>query len=323
MASRDRLKGGDETLFLRSYLSSQLSKKDGRLAEIEKRRKQAVDIDTSSNTNDLIKSFTKNLPLDSDLMKLLGETFKLDVKKKDKSKKQEKKPSKQDKNEVQFEPQRYPSQFKIDAKNNGKKEVASIPINGEKTIKFSTDVENDFFDRIDDPGELKISILNINNNETEGGTAPGEPKTPTELFNIIKSSPNKGSIKIGLNPKDELKVGDAVQMEVALSSSGGEFSEIFWVIIADKKEKKEKVPKQEDDNEPLGLPQLVFMYKEPVEHEENQVSWDAVEEATGLEANYQTVMIPDAEGDTLKSIYVNMDSTGLKTFKSFKRYFSC
>ena len=316
MASRDRLKGGDETLFLRSYLSSQLSKKDGRLAEIEKRRKQAVDIDTSSNTNDLIKSFTKNLPLDSDLMKLLGETFKLDVKKKDKSKKQEKKPSKQDKNEVQFEPQRYPSQFKIDAKNNGKKEVASIPINGEKTIKFSTDVENDFFDRIDDPGELKISILNINNNETEGGTAPGEPKTPTELFNIIKSSPNKGSIKIGLNPKDELKVGDAVQMEVALSSSGGEFSEIFWVIIADKKEKKEKVPKQEDDNEPLGLPQLVFMYKEPVEHEENQVSWDAVEEATGLEANYQTVMIPDAEGDTLKSIYVNMDSTVLKTFKS-------
>ncbi len=316
MASRDRLKGGDETIYLRSYLSAQLSKKDGRLAEIEKRRKQAVDIDTSSNTNDLIKSFTKNLPLDSDLMKLLGETFKLDVKKKDKSKKQDKKGSKQEKKEVPFDPQRYPSQFKIDAKNNSKKEVASIPINGEKTIKFSTDVENDFFDRIDDPGELKISILNINNNETEGGTAPGEPKTPTELFNIIKSSPNKGCIKIGLNPKDELKVGDAVQMEVSLSSSAGDFSEIFWVLIADKKEKKEKVPKQEEDNEPLGLPQLVFMYKEPIEKEENQVSWEAVEEATSMEANYHTVMIPDAEGDTLKSIYVNMDSTVLKTFKS-------
>ena len=315
MASRDRLKDGDETQFLRSYLSTQLSKTEGRLSEIERYRKQAVDIDTSSNTSDLIKSFTKNLPLDSDLMKLLNQTFKLDLKKEGKSLKDNKKPSKKHKEEIAFNPKRYPTQFKIDSKNDGTTEVAKIPIGGEKTIRFSTDVENDYFDRIEDPGDLQISVLNITNNEAEGGTDLGEPKDPTEIFNVIKSSPNNGKIRISLNPKENLSVGQAVQMKVTLNNSGKDFEEIFWVKIVDKEKSKVKAPKYED-NEPLGLPQLIFMYKEPKPDEKNHVSWDNVEQATGLEADYKTVMIPEAEGDTLKSIFVNMDSTVLKNFKS-------
>ncbi|HEA29570.1 MAG TPA: hypothetical protein ENH91_06190 [Leeuwenhoekiella sp.] len=316
MASRDRLKDGEETQFLRSYLASQLSKKDGRLAEIEKQRKQAVDIDTSSNTKDLLKNFTKNLPLDSDLLKLLNQTFKLDLQNKEKKPSSTKKGDQNKKEETPFNPQRFPSQFKIDAKNNGKTEVAKIPLDGEKTIKFSTDVENDYFDRTEEPGDLTISILNITSNETEGGSAPGLPKDPTELFNIVKSSPNKGKIKIALNPKDELKVGDSVQMKVSLSAPGDDFDEIFWVKIAEKNKPKTKVPKEEDENENLGLPQLVFMYKNPDENAENQVSWEEVETATSLDANYKTVMIPEAQGETLTRIFVNMDSTVLKTFKS-------
>jgi len=80
MASRDRLKDGEETQQLRAYLAKKLSSSSGRLAEIEKRRKQAVEIDTSSNTQQLLKDFTKNMPFDSELMKLLNQTFKLDMK---------------------------------------------------------------------------------------------------------------------------------------------------------------------------------------------------------------------------------------------------
>jgi len=247
-------------------------------------------------------------------MKLLSQTFKLELKKKEKSKNSQKKEPKNEKEEIPFNPQRYPSQFKLDLKNDGKTEVAKIPFNGEKTIRFSTDVENDYFDRIEDPGELKITILNINNNENEGGDIPGEPKSPSELFNVVKSSPNKGAIKVSLNPKDELKIGDAVQMKISLTAPTGDFDEIFWEKIAEENKNKEKTLKKTEDNEPLGLPQLIFMYKEPNEDEKNQVSWDAVEVATSLDANYQTVMIPEAEGDTLKNIYVNMDSTVLKSF---------
>lgn len=318
MASRDRLKDGDETQYLRNFLSKKLSAKDGRLAEIEKQRKQAVDIDTSSNTNELLKNFTKNLPLDSELAKLLSQTFKLDIKK-EKKKEGNKKKNSVDKEPTPFSPQRFPSFFNVDAKNDGESEVAKIPLNGEKTIKFSTDVANDYFDRVDEPGDLKISILNIKPNETEGGTEPGEPKEISEIFNLVKSSPNKGSIRISLNPKDELKVGDSIQIKANLSSPNGNIEELFWVKIAEDNKPKDKAPKKEDNDDLIGLPKLVFMFKEPATTDETKdasVSWDSVENATGLSVDYGTVMIPEAEGDMLNRIFINMDSSVLKNFKS-------
>ncbi len=316
MASRDRLKDGEETQQLRHYLASKLSAIDGRLHEIQKLRRQAVNVDTSSNTNQLMKNFTKNLPLNSDLMKLLGDTFKLDLKKDKKTKgKEEKRPNKE-REEVPFIPQRFPSQFKINSKVKGDTEVAKIPINGEKTISFNTDCEDEYFDRTEEPGELKIGVLRIKPNETDGGKAPGTPKEITDIFNVNKSSPNKGTIRINLNPKGELKVGDAVQLKVSLTAPGGDFDEIFWVKIADPIQPKEKAPKPEDDNEPLGLPRMVFAYKNKEGKGENAVSWGDVEEATSIDIDYKTVMVPEAEGDNLNGIFINMDSTVLRNFKS-------
>lgn len=315
MASRDRLKDGEETQQLRHYLASKLSTKDGRLSEIQKLRKQAVDVDTSSNTNQLLKNFTKNLPFNSDLMKLLGDTFKLDLKKENKNTDRKKK-SESKKQKAPFNPKRYPSQFKLNTKAKGDTEVARVPVNGEKTIRFSTDCEDNYFDRTEDSGELKIAILNIKSNKTDGGKDVGEPKEVSELFNVNKSSPNKGSIRVNLNPKDTLKVGDAVQMKVSLTSPTGDFDEIFWVKISEPEQKKDNTPKNEDDNEPLGLPNLVFAYKDKSGKGKSVVSWDDVISATSLDMSIETVMIPEAEGSNLKSIFVNMDSSVLKNFKS-------
>jgi hypothetical protein len=315
MASRDRLKDGEETQQLRRYLADKLSAKDGRLSEIQKFRRQAVDIDTSTNTNQLLKNFTKNLPLNSDLMKLLGDTFKLDLKKEEKNKKEQKK-SESQKTEIPFTPQRFPSQFKVNSKAKGDTEVAKIPLNGEKTIRFNTDCANDYFDRTDEPGELKIALLSIKKNETDGGNEVGEPKEINELFNVNKSSPNNGTIRVNLSPKEELKVGDAVQMKVSLSSPNGDFDEIIWVKMSAPEQKQEKTPKNEDDDKPLGLPEMVFAYQHKEEKGKNTVSWEDVETATTLDIDFKTVMVPDAEGDNLNRIYINMDSTVLKNFKT-------
>lgn len=315
MASRDRLKDGEETQQLRHYLASKLSSKEGRLHEIQKIRKQAVDVDTASNTNQLLKSFTKNLPLNSDLMKLLGDTFKLDVKKEKKRNHKQKKPT-PNKEEIAFDPKRYPTQFKIDPKAIGNTETVKIPLNGEKTIKFSTDCIDDYFDRTDDPGELKIAILNIKPSESEGGNDIGKPKGIEEYFNVNKSSPNKGTIRVNLNPKEKLSIGDAIQTKVSLTSPNGDFDEIFWVKIADPQKKKEPTPKQQDDNEPLGLPNLVFAYQDKTDKGKDAVSWDDVGTATSLDMDFKTVMIPDAEGSNLNRIFVNMDSTVLMNFKA-------
>ena len=72
MASRDRLKEGEEYRYLRELLTKEL--KSSKLETIHKARKDSISID-SADTNELIKSFTKNLPLNSDLLKLLNNTF--------------------------------------------------------------------------------------------------------------------------------------------------------------------------------------------------------------------------------------------------------
>ncbi len=88
MASRDRLKGGDESRYLREKLADALKK--GKLKEINKRRKEAITVE-GGEAQELLKSLTKNLPFNEDLLKLLNQTFKLEERKKEPPNPQEKK----------------------------------------------------------------------------------------------------------------------------------------------------------------------------------------------------------------------------------------
>ena len=245
MASRDRLKGGEETRTLRNFLAEKLIK-DGRLVEIQKRRKDSISVE-SEDAKDLLKSFAQNFSRNEELLKLLEQTLNLDLppkgkqngntdnSTKKKQKKQEQEP---------FNPQRFPALFK---RRHGKKdkEVVTIPLGGEKTIFFDTDVENNYFDRIEEPGELKIGILDFKTNETEGGDAPGKVDRIEEVFNVGKSSPQNGTIKIHLNPKKEVSVGDEAKIKVSLGGPTGEFEEIFWVKVGEPKAPSEPSPKPE------------------------------------------------------------------------------
>jgi hypothetical protein len=318
MASRDRLKDGEETQQLRWYLASELSRADGRLAEIEKRRKQAVEIDTSANTEKLLKDFTKSMPIDSELMKLLGQTFKLDLKKDVKAKEKEEKKDRinQEQQDHPFHPKRFPTYFKLKSKTDGQTNVAKIILNGEKTIRFETDAENDYFDRIEEPGQLKIALLTINDNEIIGGKEQAEPKDISDLFNITTSSPQNGIIKLHLSPNNEIRVGDNVQVKISLSNPGNDFDEILWVKVSDIEKPKTKAPKQDESNEPIGLPPLIFAYQNKEDKGDGAVSWEDVEQATSMQMEFKTTMVPEAEGDNLKRIFVNMESTVLMNFKT-------
>ncbi len=312
MASRDRLKQGDETTELRKFLTKKLTQKDSRLVEIEKNRKNAFSTD-SNDAKDLLRSFTKSLPMNSDLMKLLDQTFKLEQKK-EKPKAKPNKQAKTQKEKEPFKPERFPSFFKLKAKNDGEREVASIPLGGEKTISFETDVENHYFDRVEEPGEMKIALLNYKKeNDASGGDRAGIGEIE-DVFNVDKRSPQDGNIKIGLNPLKSapLDVGDMCQIKVTLNGAGKEFEQLFWVKIAEKEQPKEKAPEEKISEENLGLPEFQLVYKEP---KEGLSSWEDVE-GMGEEIDYHTVMIPIASGDTLEKVIINMDSNVLKGYKS-------
>lgn len=314
MASRDRLKEGEETRALRKFLASELSKKDSPLMEIENERRNSITAD-AGDTKDLLRSFTKSLPMDSELMKLLSNTFKLDLKsdKKDNKSQPERKKS-PDKKQEPFHPQRFPTKFNLKAVEKDGIKAINIPRGMEKTIIFDTDVENHYFDRTEEPGELKIALVSRKNNNQDGGVQPGNGTKIEEVFNVHKSSPKDGKIRVSLSPKQSVRVGEEMELRVSLSAPGGDLEELFWARITEPEAKPEPLPKEES-TEPLGLPEFVLVYKEPKEGVE-VVTWDALENAS-VTMNYETVMYPLGKGEgELEKIYVNMDSRVFLNFLS-------
>jgi len=311
MASRDRLKDGEATRALRKFLGNKLGAKNSRLSEIEKMRKDSISV-SGESTKELLKNFTSDLPINSDLRKLLGNTFKLDSLSNKHKPDKKKTKNHTDKKSMPFNPKRFPSYLKLKARNDGETPVAKIPIGGEKTITFETDVEDNYFDRVEDAGELQIALLDFKPNDTTGGTQKGEPKGISDLVNVTKSSPKEGIIKIIFSPKEEVKVGDFIQTKVNLTDQNDSYDQIFWVKIVEPNKPQEDAPKKEDTEESLGLPEPILVYKE---EKEGALTWEKLEESS-IEMGYGTVMSPLVTGDDLEKVYINMDSTVLKNFKS-------
>ena len=310
MASRDRLKDSEETKELRNQLAKLLNNSE--LKELHKRRKEALTI-SAGDTNDLLKSFTKSMPLNSELMKLLNNTFKLDLEDSPKAKKdnhQEKHNKPQD---IPFNPQRFPSFFKLSKNVEAGKPYASIPLDGNRSIKFMTDVEDSYFDRTEDPGDMQISLLKYNQNETEGGNGPGQPNDITELVNITKSSPNKGTIRLSMAPTEKVNVGDSLEIMATLYSPEGEMNEMFLVKIVDKEKIKEKPQTKNDDEPKIGLPAIRLLSEN--KREEKHMSWEEFSSTANAEMNYDEILHPFVNEDKLETIFINLDSSVLLNYK--------
>lgn len=321
MASRDRLKDGRETKALRKYLGNKLGSSKSRLGLISKARKDSISV-SGESTKELLRDFTKNLPVSDELRKLLGDAFKVEPKKRQKSsgkQNQEGKGTKASEPEVPFQPNRYPSFLKLKTKKGGDIPVTQVPLGGEKVIKFDTDVEDSYFDRVDDPGDLQIALLKYEPNDSTGGDALGKPSAVSEVLNVVKSSPKKGEIRVVVAPKKNVQVGDAIQLKVTLTDKGQEHDQIFWVKVR-QPDNKPKEKKKESIEEPPGLPEVILVYLNPPEGD-SVISKEEFEN-TGESMGYETVMFPMAEGDALEKIFINMDSNVLKSFKSKQKNIS-
>lgn len=310
MGSRDRLKNGEECTQLRSLVTDILTK--GRLKEIYKEWKDSITTQSDS-AEDLLRDFSNHLPMNKDLMKLLSHTFTLDVKDKKKEKKNEqRKPKDSLKKEIPFLPKRFPSTFNIDLKSKDKDQVplTKIPVGGKKTLLFSTDVEDRYFDRVEESGDLKITVLSHVTNQVQGGTEAGEPKEPGALLDVSISSPSKGKIRVNVSPTKNVDVGDTVKVSASLSSPEDNLEQVFLIQISDKDAKPKKAPEPKNDEDNIGLPRLQQVFQSP---KEGFQCWDDLD---FIGMDYSTVMHPFVEGDKLDTIFVNMDSMVLKSYKS-------
>jgi hypothetical protein len=312
MASRDRLKEGAESRSLRRKLADLLA--GGRLKDVHKERKASITVE-SGDAEELVRNLTRNLPIRNELADLLSQTFKLGDKREGKQNEKARETPRKDPNErPDFSPKRYPSCFKIDVKPVDGEEIpmVKVPVGGERTIRFSTDVEDQYFDRVQDAGELQIGLLEPAANETEGGDRPGQPRNIETVLNVVKSSPRDGMIRVLVKPTEEVKVGDAIKLQASLSSPEQTLEQIFMVRIAAPEKKKTDPKKGDQPDTRLGLPQLVMVYKDAGR---GSPTWDSLEE-NGISMGHEVVVYPLVEGDTLSAVYINMDSNALLSHRA-------
>ena len=262
MASRDRLKSGDDTAELRKRVAAALQKSE--LADLYKQRQNAISVE-GGDAKDLLKAFSKELPFNKDLMKLLSQTFKIEEQpspKKERPKPEKPKPVK---TKEPFHPQRYPSFFNM--KTGKGDRMITIPEGEEKTVQFATDVEDNYFDRSEDPGDLKVSILQYRHNEQKGGTAPGPVDDPDKLIDIRKSSPNEGTIKVGLGATEQLKVGNEIEISAALGGPK-DLECRFWLKVVAPQPKQKEVKERGTKRGVAGVTRLCPCLQRRPKHSE-------------------------------------------------------
>lgn len=312
MASRDRLKDSATSDALRAHLRKLLS--DSELSEIAKRRKASLSLD-NEDTGKMLREVTRNLPMNDALTQILRQTFDLPEAKpgdaKGKPTKNKKTQESEPREVPPFDPKRYPSVFNVKGgkKDKGGMTLFNLPKGGARTISFSTDVENEYFDRSSDPGSLTITLTRPGKGG-KGDNPDSVPSDDGDEIDIARSSPQDGTIKIGLRASKEIQVGDAVEMTANLSSPQGPLTETVLIKITDPEKKPPR--KKDDAPPPLGIPELVLCSRDGGE---GIKSWDAIE-ASGVEMGYGEVVYPVLEEDKLSQIIVNIDSKVLKDFRS-------
>ncbi len=309
MASRDRLKAGETAEAIRKQLRDILL--DSELKAVAKRRKASLNMD-GADAGQMLRDLTRNLPMNDALTKILRQTFDLPDRpagKTEKPREEHDRPRREPREAPPFDPKRYPSAFRAKGGDGqeGKVRLYQLPAGGSRTISFATDVENDYFDRTDDPGRLTVALMR----PAAAGGGVGTPALPSEegeTLGVTRASPADGTIRIGLRATSEMATGDMIELRATLSSPEGDLVETVLVRIADPERRPTK-PRPEAEP-PLGIPELVLCSKEGGE---GRKSWDELQDA-GVDMNFDVVVQPYVEDDKLARIYVNVDSSVLKDF---------
>ena len=302
MASRDRLKVGKHSRVLRDRLGGML--RSGRLKEIYKERKASISVGESEADN-LLRSLTKNLSFHPNLVRLFDNALKLEGADKidrEKWRPRKSKPSVQD--PAPFCPKRFPTFLKAEvSRRTDGCPMVEIPFGSKRTIKFSTDVEDEYFDRLEEPGEFDVELVQVD--RTEGDeTRPAPPHRVDQVFNQVTSSPHNGTIRLELSPTNEVQVGDAIKISAKLTGPEGELGENIIVKIAGRENARTSASKKSREREQPGLPRMVLTYRNK---ERGGTAWHDFGER-GIDWSHETVVHPEIDDeDVLTEIIVNMD----------------
>ena len=313
MSNRTHLKQGNLTEKLRKEVISVI-KEDGTLKKINQQRKESL-IGKSNNDdfNDVIGMLPKNSEIFDFLKKDSHLPFsKVTNKKNSGSDKKSNKPR-------STQLQRFPSHFKINLKENDEgRRLKAVPLNQSGHVDIKTDVEDDYLFRSSDAGELNIDILQKRRVGDEKATSNGGVESDVaQSIKVNRSGPSDGNIRLNINPTEDAKVGDEIEVRVSLTSPSETFTCQFHVRIDEKivppKDKSEKPSNQYPDP-----PAARKAYETPKNNTDlawgnEQLSWDGSDIVKIISGGDESKLLVEA-------IVVNMDSYVLKEFINKNKY---
>ena len=313
MSNRTHLKQGKTTDTLREEIISYI-KKDKFLKRINQERKDSL-IGKSDNNN--FNSIIELLPKNSEVFEFLKKDSHLPFSKI--KKKSTRGSDKENSDSENKKLNRFPSQFKLNLKENKEgKIVKAVPINSSGHIDIQTDVQDDYLFRSSDAGELSIEILQRlydGNKETKGKRR--SESQPVQSIKVNRAGPRNGNIRLDINPTEQAKVGDEIEVNVNLTSPDGNFNCRFMVRI-DKNIIPPKNAKEKESNNYPNPPVAKKAYKNP--ENDNDLAWSS--QQLNWDGNDVVKVISgDNDGQLLvEAIVVNMDSFVLKEFINKNNY---
>lgn len=304
MASRDRLKQGRFYTELRQSLIDLLSN-DTHLKQKEQEYKGRVFRETGED-KDMVQSLFSKLKGNQDIRKMFSGNngaFSFFTKKVKKPVPPEE--QKEEKKKETKKLKRYPTLLKIKGFERSSEDFVKVIRKGGKgKIILETDVENTFLSRSDDAGSIEITTLDFGKN---GGAGGGQniPSEDSTKLRVQFSGPCEGEIEVMIEPREEVEVGDNIQLSIKMISSVGEHEAVAFIKI-DNEAQQPKEPKEKTVEEPeLSLPKLtrVVQYSENPE----QAKWSDY----GMTSE-SIVKIQINPNGAIDEVLINMDSNLVK-----------
>ncbi len=315
MANRSNLREGEKLELLRKKVIERL-KNNQTLKRINAERKnKMLHGGDDTEEKELLENLLSNVPLDNSLTNLLKKGIDLV----NLPSRQARTSKKSEEQKRPWESKRFPSIFKINIKEHPQtgKKIKSIPLNGKGIIQFETDVAEDYFYRTQEKGEFQVTVLQgkQSNDEDFPNSEPSPyPNKVEDVFEVNRSGPSDGSIKLTLKPNQALKVGDEIALNAKLTSPDGDRECIFYVKIVDPQ--KEEPKKTEKEPEKPELPKLIKITKNTEDQwvQDNGELWP--EENWGAENVIHIIPTDGEENKVISAIAINMDSHSLKKYIS-------
>lgn len=310
MGNRSTLKQGQKYTHLIGLLVEELRHNEDLRSQNQAKMERLMSQNEASESG--LENVLDSLPKDAELIRLLQDNGTLKGMKQNagtrnsertslgRNKGHDRKPRKT---------QRFPALFQLDNNQKNAGRAKALPVNGKASLRFQTDVTDDYFFRPHDRGDLRLDILSFNGNKAKQGSGERLPGSVEEILNVKTEGPSDGIVKVTLEPHGDLVVGDEIELSAKLAAPGGDLEAVFQVRITNPQSAPKTKAKPENDQP--ALPRLIQVFQESADG--STKTWE------DYEWNGEDVVQIIEEDNKIAGIAVNMDSFVLKRFISGKR----